>query len=155
MYFDGWNGILRMLAVGVPAYVALVVLLRISGKRTLAKMNAFDLVVTVAFGSILATALLDRTLPLADIVFAFVLLVGLQFIVTWSSLRSQTVDRILKNDAAVLYGDGAFIDEAMLDERVTRSEVMAAVRLQGLDALEQVERVVLETDGSLAVVEKK
>ena len=46
--FDGWEGVARVLVVGTIAYVALVVLLRVTGKRTLSKMNAFDLVVTVA-----------------------------------------------------------------------------------------------------------
>lgn len=152
MFFDGWSGILRMLAVGVPAYAALVLLLRIGGKRTLAKLNAFDLVVTVAFGSILATALLDATLPLADVIVAFALLVILQFIVTWSSLRSRTVDRVLRNDPTVLYERGEYLEEVMRRERVKPSEVMAAVRSQGLDDLDHVERVVLEADGSLSVV---
>lgn len=152
MFFDGWSGILRMLAVGVPAYAALVLLLRIGGKRTLAKLNAFDLVVTVSFGSILATALLDATLPLADVVVAFALLVVLQYIVTWSSLRSRTVDQIVKNDATVLYEEGAYLEDVMRRERVTHSEVMSATRSQGLDGLEQVDRVVLEADGSLSVV---
>lgn len=152
MFFDGWSGILRMLAVGVPAYAALVLLLRIGGKRTLAKLNAFDLVVTVAFGSILATALLDATLPLADVIVAFALLVILQFIVTWSSLRSRTVDRVLRNDPTALYERGEYLEEVMRRERVKPSEVMAAVRSQGLDDLDHVERVVLEADGSLSVV---
>lgn len=152
MFFDGWSGILRMLAVGVPAYAALVLLLRIGGKRTLAKLNAFDLVVTVAFGSILATALLDATLPLADVIVAFALLVILQFIVTWSSLRSRTVDRVVRNDPTVLYERGEYLEEVMRRERVKPSEVMAAVRSQGLDDLDHVERVVLEADGSLSVV---
>ena len=56
MFFDSWAGLGRVLVVGVLAYSALVLLLRISGKRTLTKMNAFDLVVTVALGSTLATA---------------------------------------------------------------------------------------------------
>lgn len=152
MFFDGWSGILRTLAVGVPAYAALVLLLRIGGKRTLAKLNAFDLVVTVSFGSILATALLDATLPLADIVAAFALLVILQYIVTWSSLRSRTVDHVVKNDATVLYDAGAYREDVMRRERVTHSEVMAATRSQGLDGLDQVDRVVLEADGSLSVI---
>lgn len=53
MFFDGWSDLLRILVVGSLAYAGLVGFLRVSGKRTLAKMNAFDLVVTVALGSTL------------------------------------------------------------------------------------------------------
>lgn len=82
MLFSGWDSLLRILVVGVLAYVALVVFLRVSGKRTLSKMNAFDLVVTVALGSTLATVLLDKDVALAEGASAFALLIGLQFAVT-------------------------------------------------------------------------
>jgi uncharacterized membrane protein YcaP (DUF421 family) len=66
VFFSGWDSLLRTLVVGVLAYVALVVFLRISGKRTLSKMNAFDLIVTVALGSTLATVTLSKEVALAD-----------------------------------------------------------------------------------------
>ena len=66
MWFDDWSDIVRVLIVGTAAYVGLVALLRISGKRTLAKLNAFDLVVTVAFGSTLATILLSSDVSYAE-----------------------------------------------------------------------------------------
>ena len=60
MLFDSWAGLGRVVLIGTLAYGALVLLLRISGKRTLSKLNAFDLVVTVALGSTLATVLLSN-----------------------------------------------------------------------------------------------
>ena len=65
LFLDNWQTLLRTLIVGVSAYVSLVLLLRISGRRTLSKMNAFDMVVTVALGSTLATILLNRDVALA------------------------------------------------------------------------------------------
>lgn len=61
MWFDSRSDTLRVLLVGTAAYATLVVVLRVSGKRTLAKLNAFDFVVTVALGSTLATILLNST----------------------------------------------------------------------------------------------
>ena len=66
MFFDDWNGLLRTLVVGILAYIAIVVLLRVTGKRTLSKMNAFDFIVTVALGSTLATVLLSQDVALAE-----------------------------------------------------------------------------------------
>ena len=66
MFFDSWAGLLRVLVVGTLAYAALVLLLRVTGKRTLSKMNAFDLIVTVALGSTLATVLLSKDVALAE-----------------------------------------------------------------------------------------
>lgn len=82
VFFDSWTTLLRTLVVGVLAYVTMVAFLRISGKRTLSKMNAFDLIVTVALGSTLATVLLSKDVALAEGALAFALLIGLQFVVT-------------------------------------------------------------------------
>lgn len=78
MLFGGWEGLVRTAVVGVCAYVALIVLLRASGKRTLSKMNAFDLIVTVALGSVMATVLLSKDTALAQGILAFALLISLQ-----------------------------------------------------------------------------
>ncbi len=83
MLFDSWGGLGRVLFVGVLAYGALVAILRISGKRTLTKLNAFDLVVTVALGSTLATVLLSKDVALVEGVMAMTVLVSLQFAITW------------------------------------------------------------------------
>lgn len=73
--------------VGVPAYVALVFILRLSGKRSLSQMNAFDLFVTVSLGSTLATVLLSKSVALAEGIAALALLLFLQFSITWLSVR--------------------------------------------------------------------
>jgi uncharacterized membrane protein YcaP (DUF421 family) len=64
--FESWSTSFRTAVVRVLAYVMLVGVLRVSGKRTLAKMHAFDLVVTVALGSTLATILLSKDVALAE-----------------------------------------------------------------------------------------
>lgn len=87
MFFDSWQGLGRVVVVGILAYAALVFFLRVSGKRTLTKMNAFDLVVTVALGSTLATVLLSKDVALAEGLIAFAVLIALQFAVTWLSVR--------------------------------------------------------------------
>ena len=81
IFFDNWETLFRTLIIGVLAYASLVMLLRISGRRTLSKMNAFDMVVTVALGSTLATILLNRDVALAEGVLAFALLIGMQYLV--------------------------------------------------------------------------
>lgn len=152
MLFSGWDSLLRILVVGVLAYVALVVFLRVSGKRTLSKMNAFDLVVTVALGSTLATVLLTKDVALAEGVAAFALLIGLQFVVTWSSVRARWVRRLATGEPLMLLYCGEFLPAAMRQARVNEDEVRAAVRSAGVDSLDQVRAVVLETDGSFSVV---
>ena len=96
MLFDSWAGLGRVLLVGTLAYVALVLLLRVSGKRTLTKLNAFDLVVTVALGSTLATVLLSKSVAFAEGVLAIGLLISLQYAIAWLSVRSPRFQAMIK-----------------------------------------------------------
>lgn len=152
IFFDTWAGPLRILIVGTLAYAGLIFLLRVTGKRTLSKMNAFDLIVTVALGSTLATVLLDRTLPLVEGLTALALLVVLQYAITWGSVRSKALRGLVKSEPALLVRDGAYLQDAMHRARVTQDEVDAALRQHGLNDISAARLVVLETDGSLSVV---
>ncbi|MCB4823567.1 DUF421 domain-containing protein [Roseicella aerolata] len=152
MFFESWSSLLRILVVGALAYASLVLLLRVSGKRTLAKLNAFDLVVTVALGSTLATVLLNRSVALADGVFAFILLVGLQYLVASLSVRSSRFGALVKSEPTLLLHRGRFLESAMQGQRVTREEVVSALRSSGVAQPADAAAVVLETDGSLSVI---
>lgn len=154
IFFNGWFALLRTGVVGVLAYLALVSFLRISGKRTLAKMNAFDLVVTVSLGSTLATILLSADVALAQGGLALALLIALQFAITWSSVRWDWFRRLITGEPSLLLFRGEFLGAALRRTRLTEDEVRAAVRAQGLRAVEDVEAVVLETDGSLSVIHR-
>ena len=153
MLFDSWTSLLRVLIVGSSAYAGLVLMLRISGKRTLSKMNVFDLVVTVALGSTLASVLLSKNIALAEGLTAFALLISLQFIVAWLSVRSETISHIIKATPRMLLYRGKYLHAAMHAERVTEAEVLAAIRAQGVLDVESVWAVVLETEGSFTVMQ--
>lgn len=152
MFFDTWQGLLRVLVVGVLAYAGLVALLRWSGKRTLSKLNAFDFVVTVALGSTLATILLSKDVALAEGLLAIALLAGLQYVVAWGDVRFSWVGRLIKSEPRLLLRDGDFLEGAMRKERVTRDEILASLRKEGIDDPAEAKAVVLETDGSLSVI---
>jgi uncharacterized membrane protein YcaP (DUF421 family) len=152
MFFDNVYGLLRVVVVGPLAYLALVFVLRIAGKRTLSQLNAFDYVVTVALGSTLATAVLSKDVAFWEGALAFVMLALLQFVIAWISLRWRWMERIVKARPSVLLRDGRFDDDALRRERVTRDEVRAAVRGHGIGDLAAVAAVVLETDGKFSVV---
>ena len=154
MFFESWYGLGRILIVGISAYFALILCLRISGKRTLSKWNAFDFVVTIALGSILATQILSKETPLLEGILAFSFLIALQFSITKLSIHSKFIRNSVKSNPTLLLKNGEFIDRALKKQRVTESEIRAAVRAKGFAALEDVGAVVLETDGSFSVVEQ-
>ncbi len=144
--------VIRVVVVGALAYAALVVLLRISGKRTLSKWNAFDFVVTIALGSTLATVLLSSTVALLDGLAGFAVLIGLQFAITSLSVRWTWFRRMVKSEPTLLVDRGVLLPDAMRGQRVTESEVLAAIRSAGIAAVEDVLAVVLETDGRFSVL---
>ncbi len=154
IFFSGWSGIIRILVVGVLAYVALVLALRTSGSRTLAKMHAYDLVVTVALGSTLATVILSKNVALAEGLTAFVLLIGLQFLITWLTIRSPMVGNLVTAEPVLLFYQGSFLRDQMRRSRVVEDEVRSVTREQGLASLDDVEAVVLESDGTFSVVQR-
>lgn len=151
MVFQDWSGIGRTLLVGTLAYVTLVLFLRISGKRTLAKLNAFDLVVTVALGSTLSAILLQDSIALAQGATALGLLIGLQYGVTYLSVRWHGFAKLVRSEPTLLVRDGQYCEGAMRRARITPDEAMSAIRAAGTDELARVAYLVLESDGTLSV----
>ncbi len=152
MFFQDPMALLRVVVMAVAAYVALILILRFSGKRSLAKLNAFDLVVTVALGSTLATILLSQQVTLAEGVLAFAMLAGLQWIVSRVSIASPWFRKLVRANPRLLVEHGRYRHGAMDEERITSDEVDEAIRNSGLGRIEQVAAVVLETDGSMSVI---
>lgn len=151
-FFDGWAEIGRILLVGTLVYVTLLVLLRLSGSRTLASMNAFDFVVTVAIGAVFGRTLTAPGLPLAESAAALALPVALQFVVASIQARSASFMHVVTNPPRLLYFRGEFLWKAMRRERVSEDAVRAAVRKKQLGSLDDVEAVVLESSGELSVI---
>ncbi len=155
MFFDGWQPILRVLLIGACAYVFLLAAVRLAGKRSLAQLNAFDLIVSVALGSTLATVILARDVALATGVTALALLVALQWGVAWLSVRLPRFSRLVKAEPRLVFHAGAFLDEALRRERIKREEVLQALRNQGVADLAAVDAVVVETNGSFSVLRRQ
>ena len=151
-WFDSWSSLGTTALAGVIAYGWLVLFLRISGKRTLSKLNAFDFVVTVALGSTLASVLTSEQLPLANGLLALALLVVLQYVVAWLTARWAWFRRLIRSEPTVLFRQGEFLENAMRASRISRDEVVAAARREGVGDLADIEAILIETDGSFSVL---
>ena len=150
--FDGWSGVIRVLVITPAAYVSLILVLRISGKRTLAKLNAFDFVVTIAIGSTLASIITSKSLALVEGLVALGLLVVLQYVVARLSVRFAWANSLFKAEPALLLRDGELMHKTMRRERITKDDIESAVRDAGSESLSDAQAVFLETDGSLSVI---
>jgi uncharacterized membrane protein YcaP (DUF421 family) len=152
MFFDSWWNFLRIGVSSLAAYISLIILLRTAGKRSLSKMNVFDFVVTVAFGSVLASIVVSKEIAILDGLFAFACLLFLQFAMAWLAVRSSGFNKLIKATPALLAYRGRMLRDAMKNERVNDEEIMAALRSSGVPTLSEATAVVLESDGTLSVI---
>lgn len=155
MWFDSWSDIGRVLIVGTASYAALVVILRLSGKRTLSQLNAFDFIVTVALGSTLATILLSRDVSFTEGFTALALLAALQWAVAAVSSRWPGFRRAVTAQPSVVLRDGELQADAMAASRLSEADVLQAVRASGTGDLSQIAAVVLETNGTVCVIRRE
>lgn len=154
MFFDGLHDILRVFVMALLTYAGMVLILRISGKRTLGKFDAFDFVITVGLGSTLATIILTEDVTLLEGLVAVTMLVLLQYAVSRLSRASQRFHEAVRSTPVLLVDNGRYLEKALTAERVARHEIDAALRKAGIGRIDDVAAVVLETDGTLSVIRK-
>lgn len=142
MWFSGLDPIVRILLVGTASYLILLVILRITGARSLAKLNAFDFTVTIALGSILATALTSADLSWASAATALGLLLGLQYVVARVLRAVPALRGAATASPVVIVRDGRMLEEGM----------RRAARSGGYGDLGDVGAMIMETDGTLSVI---
>ena len=152
MIWSGWAELGRVVIVGGLGYVAALLLLRAAGQQALTKMTAYDLLVTIALGSVLATAVLSSQVKLDKAVLGFGLLLGLQRLFAWASERSRWVRNLVNNDPVLLVHKGRIVEGAMKKTNTSLDEIEAALRAEGRASLDGICGMVLETDGSISVI---
>jgi uncharacterized membrane protein YcaP (DUF421 family) len=151
-WWDGWEPIVRILLLGTLGYATLIALLRISGQRTLATMTPFDFVITVTIGSAFGRVLTASEVPVSEMLVTFALLVALQWIVALLRERHPTVRGLVDREPVMLYHRGQVNERALKRHRLQSRDLFSAARENGLGSLDQAEAVVLQADGSFAVI---
>lgn len=153
--FESWQALDRIVLTALLVYGFVILLLRVSGKRSTSKMNNFDWVVTIALGSIVAKTILDRAIVLTEGMAAIAALVVLQYAATKMAVRSRFVERLLLSHPTLLFYEGKFFERALREERVTKREILSGMRASGYDSPEEVAAVVLEPNAQLSVFGKE
>ena len=154
MFFESWSEITRIVTTTLIIYPFLILATHLLGKRSFAKMNNFDWIITVAVGSILGSAILLKDVVIVEVLVAVSLLLFLQYLLTWISAHFSTFDKVVKTSPQLVFFDGEYIEAAMKDTRLTSTEVEASVRKAGFGDLSTVMAVVFEADGELSIVPK-
>lgn len=146
------TNIFRILFSAPIMYVVVILYIRLFGKRTSSKMNSFDWIVTVAMGSIVASTVILKGVPLLAGISGILILIILQFIITKLSTQFVWLRNLVQSTPQLLLFEGQFLEDIMRKERVTKTEVLAAIRESGLPNVKQVYAVVLETNAHLSVI---
>lgn len=153
LFFNGWEPLIRILVIGTASYIVLILLLRTAGKRTLSRMNAYDMVITMALGSIMAKVLLTRDQSMAESITAMCLLIGLQYGLSVAMCRCKKLRYFISPKPAVLFHEGEYVTH-IKKERVDKDEILAAVHARGVPDLTYIDAVILGANGDLSVLLK-
>jgi uncharacterized membrane protein YcaP (DUF421 family) len=152
MWFNGWVPVARVVLFSAIAYLTLLTLIRVTGKRTIAKMNPGDFAIIVAIGSVAASTIVDTAVSLVEGVAAVGALIALQFGSEWLTSRSSWIRRVADGQPVLLAYRGTLLQDAMQREHIHEEDILAVARQHGIGRLSDLHAVVLEVDGSLSVV---
>src|SRR5712671_6956372 len=136
-FFESWYNVERTVTLSIVGYLVLFTMLRISGKRTLSKLNVFDFVFVVAVGSVFASMIISKDVTLIEGVAALATLMLIQLLLAELAARFPKAERIINGEPR--------------RERVTEEEVRGAIRGEGVTRVEDVDAVTMENDGTLTV----
>ena len=154
----------HMMTMGVPlvekvlrtaiVYVFLVASLRLAGKRELAQLNPFDLVVLLLLSNTVQNAIIGHDESLKGGLLGAATLLLLNYFAVRFLYRYPQVSRLVEGTATVLIESGRVIPENLHRELITPAELQSAVHKQGFDSLDDIERAVLEPGGSISCTRK-
>ncbi len=139
----------------VIIYFVLVVGLRLAGKRELAQLNPFDLVVLLTLSNTVQNAIIGEDNSVTGGIIGAATLLALNYLVVRFLYSHEKLERIVEGEADVLIENGQLLKDRLGEELITLTELEAAARRQGFSSLADVERAVLEPGGIVSFSGKK
>jgi uncharacterized membrane protein YcaP (DUF421 family) len=136
----------------ILVYLFLVVAVRLAGRRELAQLNSFDLVVLMMLANTVQNATIGNDNSLVGGLIGVSALLLVNYGVTRVLYDHPRLDRIIEGEPVVLVRNGQVLREHLTRQAITREELMEAIRKQGLGSVDQVAQAVLETGGVISVV---
>lgn len=138
---------------GLVIYLFLLLVFRISGKRSLAQTTTFDLVLLLIISEVTQQAMVDNDHSMTNGAVLILTLVGADILISHLKLRSPALDRLIDNCPVVILKDGRPMTDRMTKERITEEDILAAARReQGLERLDQIKYAVLEVSGEISII---
>lgn len=154
IFFDSIEKLGRIVLTAAMVYILIILVTKVSGKRSTSQLNNFDWIVTVMIGSLGASTILLENIPFIEGAASIIVLYVLQFLVTKYASISPQFSSFILSDPKIVFYQGQFLPEAMQDERLTRQEIESVMRSNGIHSLDEIEAIVFESDATLNVITK-
>jgi uncharacterized membrane protein YcaP (DUF421 family) len=139
----------------IIVYVFLIVGLRLSGKRELAQLNPFDLVVLLTLSNTVQNAIIGDDNSITGGIIGAISLLAINYLVVRFLYDHRKLEQIVEGNADILVEDGKVYEHKLKKELITKEELAAAARKQGFETLSEVRQCVLEPGGTLTFIAKK
>jgi uncharacterized membrane protein YcaP (DUF421 family) len=146
-----WHELGMTAARGVLVYAAMLVVIRVLGKRTIGNFTAFDLLVALMLGEVV-DEIIYGDVSLAQGFVAIFVVAAAKYATGWLSYGSPKLNRILEGTPTELVKNGKLVRENLRSEMMNEKEVMAALRLQGVADMSEVKLALMEVDGQVSVI---
>ena len=146
-----WEFVLRAVVV----YFVLLLMLRLSGKRTVGQFTPFDLLVVVLLGTAVQNSLISDDVSLLGGLILAATLIFCNWLVGHATARSRRLDKLVEGSPVMLLRDGELFERVLRKQGLSRTDVEEALRENGLQEMSQAALVTLEVDGALTVVPRK
>jgi len=145
-----WEFCLRALVV----YIAVLVLVRLTGKRSVGQFTPFDMIVLILLGSAVQNSLLGDDISLLGGLILGTTLMALNWAVGFVSARSRKIDSLVEGQAVLLARDGKIFHQVLKREQISPSDFEEALRGHGLLDAENVRCAFLETNGDISIIKR-
>ena len=139
----------------IIVYFFLILLLRIFGKRELAQLNPFDLVVLLSLSNVVQNALIGNDNSVTGGIVGAASLLTINWLVVRYLYSSPRVNRVVEGTERVLVVDGVVDEESLRKELLTKEELLSAIHKQGFESIGQIKRCVLDPNGSFFIEGRK
>ncbi|MFN8634685.1 MAG: DUF421 domain-containing protein [Chloroflexota bacterium] len=146
------TGLAEKIIRPIAVYVFLIVILRVGGRRELAQMNAFDLVVLLTLANAVQNAIIGDDNSLLGGMIGGATLVVLNLLVNWYLYRHPRLDRRIEGEPVMLVKDGRLLRKNLEHELITEEELLSVIHRQGVNDIESCAEVILETSGTISVL---
>jgi uncharacterized membrane protein YcaP (DUF421 family) len=140
---------------GIALYVFVYLLTRVTGRRELSSLEAFDLVLLIVLGDAIQQGLTQDDYTVTGAIIAVATIASLQVGTSYLAFKFRWARRVLDGDPIVLIQDGNLIENNLRRERITADEVAEQARVQQIASLEDVQWAVFEPNGTISFIPKQ